>query len=52
MSIELSVAGNSIKVDNTGVTINGIMIKTKASGMAEHDGGGMMVVKGGIVMIN
>ncbi len=52
MSIELSVAGNSIKIDNTGVTINGIMIKTKASAMAEHDGGGMMVVKGGIVMIN
>jgi type VI secretion system secreted protein VgrG len=51
-SIELKVGGNSIKIDPSGVTINGIMIKTKASAMAEHDGGGMMVVKGGIVMIN
>lgn len=51
-SITLKVGGNSIVIDQSGITINGIMIKTKASAMAEHDGGGMMVVKGGIVMIN
>ena len=51
-SIELKVGGNTIKLDPSGITINGIMIKTKASAMAEHDGGGMMTVKGGIVMIN
>jgi type VI secretion system secreted protein VgrG len=51
-SIELKVGANSIKIDQTGVTINGLMIKTKASTMAEHDGGPMMIIKGGFVMIN
>ncbi|MGH8548401.1 MAG: type VI secretion system Vgr family protein [Methylococcales bacterium] len=59
-SIELKVGSNSIKIDQSGITIKGIMIKIEASAMLEAkasamgtvDGGGMLTVKGGVVMIN
>ena len=58
-SIELKVGGNSIKIDQTGVTIKGMMVKVEGSAMAEVKspmtnvkGDGMLIAKGGIVMIN
>lgn len=58
-SIELKVGGNSIKVDQTGVTIKGIMVKVQGTAMAEVKapmatvkGDGMLTLKGGITMIN
>jgi type VI secretion system secreted protein VgrG len=59
-SIELKVGSNSIKIDQSGITIKGIMVKieasalleAKASAMGTVDGGGMLTVKGGLVMIN
>jgi type VI secretion system secreted protein VgrG len=58
-AIELKVGGNSIKVDQTGVTIKGITVKiegqamteVKAGGMAKIDGGGMLKAGAGITMI-
>jgi type VI secretion system secreted protein VgrG len=58
-AIELKVGGNSIKVDQTGVTIKGMMVKiegqtmteVKAGAMAKIDGGGMLQAKAGITMI-
>ena len=50
---------NSIKVDMSGVTIKGSMVKVKGSGMAEIKapmttvkGDGMLTLKGGMTMIN
>ena len=59
-SIELKVGQSSIKSDQMGVTVKGPMIKVNASMMLEAkagamgtlDGGGMLTVKGGLVMIN
>lgn len=51
-SIELKVGGNSIKIDPSGITIQGTMIKTSATGMAEHSASGIMTIKGSMVMIN
>jgi len=51
-SIELKVGGNTIKIDPSGITINGAMIKTQATGMAEHKSGGIMTIQGSMVMIN
>jgi type VI secretion system secreted protein VgrG len=58
-SIELKVGGNSIKIDQSGVTIKGIMIKVEGSAMVDVKGpmtnvkgDGMVVVKGGLVTIN
>lgn len=50
--IELKVGGNSITIDQAGITIKGIMIETNASGMATHKTGGIMVVQGSLVNIN
>lgn len=58
-AIELKVGSNSIKVDQTGVTITGMMVKiegkvmteVKAGAMAKVDGGGMLQAKAGITMI-
>ena len=52
MSIELAVGGNSIKIDPTGVTITGTMVKINGSAMTEVKGGGMLKMQGGMVMIN
>lgn len=52
MSIELKVGGNSIKIDQTGVTITGTMVKINGNAMTEVKAGGMLKLQGGIVMIN
>ncbi len=58
-SIELKVGSNSIKIDQTGVTIKGLMIKIEGEAMAEMKspmttvkGDAMLVLKGGVTMIN
>ena len=58
-SIELKVGSSSIKIDQSGVTIKGTMIKIEGSGMfdakapmAKLSGDGMVMLKGGIIMIN
>lgn len=59
IEIMLKVGGSSIKIDNSGVTIKGPIIKIQADGMAEMKsplttikGEGMLTLKGGITMIN
>jgi type VI secretion system secreted protein VgrG len=58
-SIELKVGSSSIKIDQMGVTIKGMMIKiegtmqTQVKGlMTQVNGDAMLTVKGGITMIN
>jgi type VI secretion system secreted protein VgrG len=58
-SIELKVGQSSIKIDQMGVTIKGMMIKIEAqiqcqvtATMTQVNGDAMTTVKGGIVMIN
>jgi type VI secretion system secreted protein VgrG len=58
-SIELKVGQNSIKVDQMGVTIKGMMVKiegqiqTEVKGLiTKVDGTAMLMAKGGITMIN
>jgi type VI secretion system secreted protein VgrG len=57
--IELKVGANSILIDQTGVTIKGIMVKVEGTAMAEMKapmtsvkGDAMVIVQGGITMIN
>lgn len=57
--ITLKVGGNSLVIDQSGITLEGIMITDKAkamhkteSPMVQVDGQGMVIVKGGLVMIN
>jgi type VI secretion system secreted protein VgrG len=58
-SIELKVGQSSIKIDQMGVTIKGMMIKVEAqiqgefkATMTQVSGSAMTTVKGGVVMIN
>jgi len=58
-SIELKVGGNSIKIDQSGITIKGIMVKIEGSAkvdmkspMTTVKGDGMLTLKGGVTMIN
>ncbi|WP_232020528.1 type VI secretion system tip protein TssI/VgrG [Methylocaldum marinum] len=58
-SIELKVGQNSIKIDQTGVTIKGMMINIEGTTMAELKapmttvkGDGMLTAKGGLVRVN
>lgn len=51
-SITLQVGGSKIKIDPTGVTIEGTMVSVKGNAQAELSAGGMAVVKGGLVKIN
>ncbi len=58
-SIELKVGSNSIKIDQTGVTITGMMLNLEGTTMAELKapmttvkGDGMLTIKGGVTMIN
>jgi type VI secretion system secreted protein VgrG len=58
-SIELKVGSNSIKIDQTGVTISGIMLKLEGTAMmdvkapiTQVKGDGMLRLNGGITMIN
>lgn len=52
VAIELKVGGSSIKISPAGVEIAGPQFKASGSGMAEVSGGGMLTLKGGVVMIN
>jgi type VI secretion system secreted protein VgrG len=58
-SIELKVGQNSVKIDQSGVTIKGVMVKIEGSAMSEMKapmttikGDGMLTAKGGVTMIN
>jgi type VI secretion system secreted protein VgrG len=58
-SIELKVAGSSVKIDPSGVTIQGPMIKLDATAMAEVkapmvqvDANALLILKGGLTLIN
>jgi type VI secretion system secreted protein VgrG len=57
--LELKVGENSIKIDQTGITIKGLMITIQADvqtdvkgAMTSVGGDGMLTLKGGITMIN
>jgi len=57
--ILLKVGGSSVKIDNSGVTIKGPMIKIEGSGMVEAKapmttvkGDAMLTLKGGLTLIN
>lgn len=52
VSIELKVGGNSIKIDQSGVTISGTLVKVNGDAMTEVKGGGMLKLQGGLVMVN
>jgi type VI secretion system secreted protein VgrG len=58
-SIELKVGSNSIKIDQSGITIKGIIIKIEGTATADMKspmttvkGDGMLTLKGGMTMIN
>ena len=58
-SIELKVGSNSIKIDQTGITLSGIMVNVEGTGMCEVKapmttvkGDGMLTLRGGMTMIN
>ena len=51
-SIELKVGGSSIKIDQMGVTIEGMMIKITGNVMTQVQGQAILILKGGITMIN
>ncbi len=51
-SIELKVGANSVKIDQSGVTINGAMVKANATGMGEFKAGGVLTIQGSVVNIN
>lgn len=58
-SIELKVGANSIKIDQSGITLKGLMIKIEASAtlqtkglMVQQEASTMHILKGAMVMIN
>ncbi len=58
-SITLKVGGNSLTIDQTGVTIKGLMVSVQGqiqlelkSVMTTVNGDGMLTLKGGITMVN
>ncbi|MBS0644710.1 MAG: type VI secretion system tip protein VgrG [Proteobacteria bacterium] len=58
-SIELKVGGNKITIDNTGVTIDALQLKLQGQGMVQIkgpmtqvNGDGMLMLKGGVMMLN
>ena len=59
VSIELKVGANSIKIEQSGITIKGIMVNIEGSAMLEAKsplttvkGDGILTLKGGLTMIN
>jgi len=50
--IELTVGENSIKIDQTGITISGLMIKLQGETMIQVEADAMLTLKGGITLIN
>ncbi len=58
-SIELKVGSNKITIDNMGVTISATQIKVQGQAMVQMQGpmtqvsaDGMLMLKGGIMMLN
>ena len=51
-SIELTCGGTSLKLDPSGVTISGPMIKGSADAEMQLSGGGMMSLSAGLIKIN
>jgi type VI secretion system secreted protein VgrG len=51
-SITLTVGGNSIKIDQTGVTIQGLMVKITGNTITQVQGQAALILKGGVTMIN
>jgi len=51
-SITLKVGQNSIVVDQTGVTIKGLMVTIEGQGITQVKGDGVLILKGGMTMIN
>jgi type VI secretion system secreted protein VgrG len=51
-SIELKVGTNSIKIDQTGITLTGMLIKLKGQTLIQVEADAMLTLKGGITMIN
>lgn len=49
--ISLTVGGNSLKIDQTGITLQGVMIKVNGK-LIQLQADALMQIKGGIVMIN
>ena len=59
VSIELKVGSNSIKIEQSGITIKGVTVKIQAdatldakSPMTTVNGDGMLTLKGGVIQIN
>jgi len=51
-SITLKVGQNSIVIDQTGVTIKGMMVTIEGQSMTQVKGDAMLILKGGLVTIN
>ena len=51
-SITLTVGGNSITIDQSGITIEGMMITISGDTMTTVEGDAMLTLTGGITMIN
>ena len=51
-SITLKVGQNSIVIDQTGVTIKGMMVTIEGQSMTQVTGDGVLILKGGLVTIN
>jgi type VI secretion system secreted protein VgrG len=51
-SITLTVGGNSITINQTGITISGMMVTISADTILQASGDAMTQIQGGIVMIN
>jgi type VI secretion system secreted protein VgrG len=51
-SITLTVGGSSVTIDQSGVTIQGIMITVTGNAITQVSGSGMLQLTGGITMIN
>ena len=51
-SITLTVGGSSITINQMGVTIQGMMIKITGNLMTQVQGNGILILKGGITLIN
>ncbi|MES3036199.1 MAG: type VI secretion system tip protein TssI/VgrG [Gemmatimonadota bacterium] len=50
--IELKCGGSTIKMTPASIEISSVQFKASGSAMAEVSGGGMLTLKGGVVMIN
>lgn len=52
MDITLKVGANSIKIDQTGVTVNGMLVTLEAKTVGKFEAGAMLVLNGKLTMIN